>query len=50
MYLGVSSSLSHTSPEDWAAKHRALGLKTVVFPLDCNAGEEKNQRIQKGRR
>ena len=41
MYLGISSSLAHTSPEDWAAKHKALGLKTVNFPLDCKAGEEK---------
>ncbi len=47
MYLGVSSSLSHTSPEDWAAKHRALGLKTVVFPMDCNAGEEKIDAYKK---
>ena len=47
MYLGVSSSLEHTSPEDWAAKHSALGLKTVVFPLDCNAGEEKINAYKK---
>lgn len=40
MYLGISSSLAHTSPEDWAAKHKALGLKTVNFPLDYTAGEE----------
>ena len=47
MYLGVSSSLEHTSPEDWATKHRTLGLKTVVFPLDCNAGEEKINAYKK---
>ncbi|SEP68266.1 Sugar phosphate isomerase/epimerase [Treponema bryantii] len=41
MYLGISSSLSHTTPEDWAAKHKSLGLKTVNFPVDCTAGEEK---------
>ena len=39
MYLGISSSLAHTSPEDWAAKHKALGLKTVNFPVDYTAGE-----------
>ena len=39
MYLGVSSSLAHISPEDWAAKHKALGLKTVNFPVDFTAGE-----------
>ncbi|MCR4735261.1 MAG: sugar phosphate isomerase/epimerase [Treponema sp.] len=41
MYLGISSSLAHTSPEEWAKKHKELGLKSVVFPVDCNAGEEK---------
>ena len=41
MYLGISSSLANNSPEDWAEKHKALGLKAVVFPVDCNAGEEK---------
>lgn len=40
MYLGVSSSLSHSTPEEWAAKHKALGLKSVVFPVDCTAGEK----------
>lgn len=41
MYLGISSSLAHTSPQDWAAKHIALGLKTVNFPVNCTEGEEK---------
>ena len=40
MYLGTSSPLAHTSPEDWAAKHKALGLKTVVFPVDYTAGDQ----------
>ena len=40
MYLGISSSLEHGSPEEWAAKHKALGLKTVVFPVSCLDGEE----------
>ncbi len=47
MYLGISSSLAHTSPQDWAAKHKALGLKTVVFPLDCRAGQEKIMAYKK---
>ncbi len=38
MYLGLSSSLKHSSPKEWAEKHKALGLKAVVFPVDCNAG------------
>lgn len=41
MYLGVSSALEHKTPEEWAAKHVALGLKSVVFPVDYLAGEEK---------
>lgn len=40
MFLGVSSSLAHKNPQEWAAKHIALGLKTVVFPVDYTAGEE----------
>lgn len=47
MYLGISSSLTHTSPEYWAAKHKALGLKTVNFPLDCKASEEKIMAYKK---
>ncbi len=39
MYLGISSSLTHTSPEDWAQKHVSLGLKSVNFPVDCTDGE-----------
>ena len=34
MKLGISHTLSHHSPEEWAQKHSALGLKAVVFP--CN--------------
>lgn len=40
MYLGISSSLSHSSPAEWAEKHKSLGLKSVVFPVDYLAGEE----------
>ena len=40
MYLGISSSLKHGSPEEWASKHKALGLETVVFPVSCDDGEE----------
>ncbi len=39
MLLGISSSLTHTSPEDWAARHKALGLKSVNFPVDHLSGE-----------
>lgn len=40
MYLGLSSSLKHCSPKEWAETHKALRLKAVVFPVDCNAGEK----------
>lgn len=40
MFLGVSSSLTHTSPKDWADKHKQLGLKCVNFPVDYTAGED----------
>ena len=40
MYLGISSSLEHSSPQDWAQKHKALGLQTVNFPVNCDDGEE----------
>lgn len=40
MLLGISSRLEHSSPEEWAAKHAALGLKCVNFPADYLAGED----------
>ena len=40
MYLGVSSSLEHSTPQEWAAKHVSLGLKCVNFPVDFTPGEE----------
>ncbi len=40
MFLGISSPLEHASPADWAARHKALGLKTVVFPVNCLDGED----------
>ena len=47
MYLGTSSPLAHTSPEDWAAKHKTLGLNTVNFPVSCTEGEEKIMAYKK---
>ncbi len=41
MILGTSSPLQHTSPEDWVAKHKALGLKAINFPVNYLEGEEK---------
>lgn len=39
MLLGTSSCLKHSSPEEWAEKHRSLGLGCVNFPVDFNSGE-----------
>ena len=47
MYLGLSSSLKHSSPKEWAETHKALGLKSVVFPVDCNAGEKLIEAYKK---
>lgn len=35
MLLGTSSALAHTSPQDWALRHRQLGLRAINFPLTC---------------
>lgn len=40
MKLGISSRLEHTTPLDWASKHKALGLESVVFPVSCLDGED----------
>ncbi len=40
MLLGTSSCLKHSSPEEWADKHRSLGLGCVNFPVDFKAGEK----------
>ena len=47
MYLGISSSLQHTTPEDWAAKHKALGLKAINFPVTYLEGEDKYMAYKK---
>ena len=41
MRLGTSSPLSHTSPQDWAARQIALGCRAVVFPVQSTEPEEK---------
>lgn len=33
MKLGTSSSLVHNSPQEWAQKHKSLGLEAINFPL-----------------
>lgn len=41
MILGLSSSLSHDSPLQWAQKHKALGTKAINFPITSRESEEK---------
>lgn len=35
MNLGISSSLMHSTPKEWATVHKSLGLKCINFPLNC---------------
>ena len=37
MNLGIAMTLPHSSPEEWARKHKEMGLSAVVFPLDYKA-------------
>lgn len=39
MRLGISSSLNGLNPKEWADKLTELGLKSVVFPVDCTADD-----------
>ena len=40
MRLGLSSPLSHGSPEEWAERMAALGCGAVVFPVNSSSPEE----------
>jgi len=37
MRLGISSSLTHSNPAEWAAKQTALGCRSIVFPVNSDA-------------
>lgn len=41
MRLGVSSSLGAQNAQQWAKSNVDLGLKSVVFPLNCNATDSE---------
>ena len=49
MRLGLSSSLTHQTPEEWAGRLSALGCRAVNFPADytCDPalGREQNFRF-----
>ncbi len=40
MILGLSSPLAHDTPKQWAERHRAIGCKAVVFPVNCEAPQD----------
>lgn len=40
MRLGISSSLTVSSAKEWAKAQAALGCRSVVFPLNCEAPKE----------
>ena len=40
MRIGLSSSLKHDTPSQWAEKMKELGCGAVVFPVDYTAPEE----------
>lgn len=37
MRIGISTSLKHDTPKEWADKMEALGCRSVVFPVDHTA-------------
>lgn len=41
MRLGISYTFPHSTPEEWAAKYRELGLGAVVFPRMQSDEDEK---------
>ena len=47
MLLGISSQLEHSTPQDWASRHVALGLKSVNFPVSFEEGEDKFMAYKK---
>lgn len=40
MLLGLSTSLEHKSPSEWATKMKEVGCGAVVFPVNYLAGEK----------
>lgn len=47
MILGLSASLEYRTPEEWAKKHKELGCKAVVFPIDCTAPDSEIEAFHK---
>lgn len=47
MILGLATSLSFQTPEEWAKKHKEIGCKAVVFPVDSTAPESEIEAFHK---
>ena len=44
--LGITETLEHSCPEEWAEKHWKLGCTAVNFPLDCTASPGDIERYR----
>lgn len=40
MRLGISATLQHSTPVEWAEKTKGLGCDAVIFPVDYTAGDK----------
>ncbi len=47
MRLGVAVTFPHSSPEEWAGRHKEAGLDAVVFPLNWKAEVSAIDRYRK---
>ena len=41
MKLGIAMTLSHSTAEEWAEKHKNFGCESVIFPCNCNDNDKK---------
>lgn len=46
MRLGIAAALPHETPEEWAKKHKDMGLGAVVFPCNADTPVETIERYR----
>lgn len=46
MILGLAEPLEYHTPDEWAKRHRELGCKAVVFPVDCTVSAEEMEAFR----
>ena len=46
MRLGIAVALPHETPEEWAKKHKDMGLGAVVFPCNADTPVETIERYR----